>query len=228
MIKPLDENEVFDVLDERKGYLISNYGRCYSLKTNKFLKPNLNNRGYQRFDIKYIENGRIIYRKQVFAHLEVVKHFGDCNGNTISDLEKFIDILNIDHRDRNKFNNRQSNLQITSARVNQLRKFVCYEDIDSIYDDIFWGCMNLESINLTEAIFIVSSYKKSLKELAKKIRMQFTLQEFIFASKQIKSIGSMLDSLNLEYKTDLKKSNLTLRNKFDKDLKVTVKLKREN
>ena len=139
MIKPLDANEVFDVLDARKGYLISNYGRCYSLKTNKFLKPNINSNGYQRYDIRYVENGIDIFRKQVFAHLEVVKHFGDCNGNTIENLSKFIDIMQIDHRDRNKLNNRCSNLQITSAKVNQRRKYVKLEDIDLIYDDIFWG-----------------------------------------------------------------------------------------
>lgn len=134
MIKPIDANEVFDILDDRKGYLISNYGRCYSLKTNKFLKPNINSNGYQRYDIRYTENGKDIFRKQVFAHLEVVKHFGDCNGNTISDMGKFIDIINIDHRDRNKFNNRQSNLQITSALVNQRRKYVPIDKIDTICD----------------------------------------------------------------------------------------------
>lgn len=137
MIIPIDANEKFDVLDERKGYLISNYGRCYSLKTNKFLKPNLNNNGYQRYDIRYVKNGKDTFREQVFVHLAVVEHFGDCNGNTIDKLSKFIDIINIDHRDRNKLNNKQSNLQITSAKVNQKRKYVPIEEIDNIIDDIF-------------------------------------------------------------------------------------------
>lgn len=136
MIIPIDANEKFDILDERKGYLISSYGRCYSLKTGKFLKPNINNCGYQRYDIRYVEKGKDIYRKQVFAHLAVVEHFGDCNGNTFDHMSKYIDIINVDHRDRNRFNNKQSNLQITSALVNQRRKYVPVSQIDTVCDDI--------------------------------------------------------------------------------------------
>ena len=136
MLVPIAVDEKFDVLDERKGYLISNYGRCYSLKTNQFLKPNINSSGYQRFDIRYINDGKVLFRQQVFAHLAVVEHFGDCNGNTLDKLSKYIDIVNIDHRDRNRMNNKQSNLQITSARVNQKRKFLPIDMIDTVYDDV--------------------------------------------------------------------------------------------
>ena len=137
MLTPIALDEKFEAIDKKRHYLISNYGRCYSVVSGRFLKSNINSNGYLRYDLAYNENNKRIYRQQIFAHIEVVKHFGDCNGNTISELQKYIDIVNIDHRDRNRLNNKQSNLQIVSAKVNQRRKFVPIEEVDSIIDDIF-------------------------------------------------------------------------------------------
>lgn len=140
MLIPIAQDEKFDVLDKNGRYLISNYGRCYSIKTNRFMKPNINNNGYARVDIfdKFDNKAKTkVNRKQVFLHIAVVEHFGDCYGNTFDKMEKYIDILNIDHRNRNKTDNRQANLQIVSAKVNQQRKYVPIEDIDKI-NDIFY------------------------------------------------------------------------------------------
>lgn len=132
MIEVIAPDEKFDVLDKHREYLISNYGRCYSLKTKKFIKPNVNSNGYARFDISHRVKGNEYSRKQIFAHLAVVEHFGDKFGNTFENLSKYIDIINVDHRNRNRMDNRQHNLQIVSAKCNQQRKYLDESQIDNI------------------------------------------------------------------------------------------------
>lgn len=103
-------------------YLITNFGRAFSLKKNKFIKPRLNNQNYPRIDVQHFINNQRVYRKQVFLHIEVVKVFGDCYGKTIKKLASKIDILNIDHINKDREDCKQSNLQIVSAKENQRRK----------------------------------------------------------------------------------------------------------
>lgn len=120
--------------DPYRQYLISNFGRVYSLKSNKFLKPFINNCGYLRADIRYFKKNRKTnkYRKMVFIHIEVVKVFGDCIGNKISEQKKYIDVINIDHINKNKYDCRQSNLQIVSALENQRRKNLSDDELMKI------------------------------------------------------------------------------------------------
>lgn len=138
MLEVIAPDEKFDVLDKYKEYLISNYGRCYSIKSNMFIKPNINSNGYARFDIQHSENNERIFRKQIFAHIAVVEHFGDKFGNTYENLKKQINKINIDHRNKNKLDNRQQNLQIVSFKCNLQRRFIDETKIDDItqYDNI--------------------------------------------------------------------------------------------
>lgn len=132
MIEVIALDEKFDVLDKHNEYLISNYGRCYSLKTKKFLKSNINSCGYVRFDLSHRVKGNDYSRKQVFAHIAVVEHFGDKFGNTFDGASKYIDVINIDHRNKNRLDNRQHNLQIVSAKCNQQRKYLNESQIDDL------------------------------------------------------------------------------------------------
>ncbi|MGN1222340.1 MAG: NUMOD4 domain-containing protein [Christensenellales bacterium] len=132
MLEVIVPDEKFDVLDKNGRYLISNYGRCYSIKSNRFIKPNINNKGYARFDIQQYKNNERIFRKQIFAHIAVVEHFGDKFGNTLADVSNYIDKINIDHRNKNRLDNRQQNLQIVSFKCNQQRKYLNEEEIDDI------------------------------------------------------------------------------------------------
>ena len=132
MLEVIAPDEKFVALDKYKEYLISNYGRCYSVKSGKFIKPNLNNKGYARFDISHRVKGSEFSRKMVFAHIAVVEHFGDVFGNTINNASKYIDKINIDHRNKNRLDNRQQNLQIVSFKCNQQRKHIDYSEIDDI------------------------------------------------------------------------------------------------
>lgn len=132
-------DERFDILDEYNDYLISNYGRCYSIKSKMFVRPNLNNSGYARFDIQHgKDKDKKRIRQQVFAHLAVVEHFGDKFGNTFEEKIDCIEKINVDHRNGNRLDNRQCNLQIVSAKCNQQRKYLQYDEIDDIsnYKDI--------------------------------------------------------------------------------------------
>lgn len=100
-------------------YLLSNYGRWFSLKSMKIVKQNLNNSGYLRLNTK-TKDGRIIS----FTHIAVVYMFGDCNGKRISPKALLSDMgLTIDHRDGNKLNNMQSNLEIVTFQENINRKY---------------------------------------------------------------------------------------------------------
>lgn len=137
MLEVIASDEKFDVLDKNHEYLISNYGRCYSVKRNMFLKPNINSSGYARFDIGKIANGKR-ERKQIFIHIAVVEHFGDKFGNTFENAKKYIDKINIDHRNANRLDNRQSNLQLVSFKCNQQRKYIDKSEIDNpdVYDNI--------------------------------------------------------------------------------------------
>lgn len=107
------------------GYKISNLGRVYSEKTNKILKNNFNNSGYQRVELS-IKNRR----KHFFVHIKVVEKFGDCNGRRIpSHIDTLVEMgLSIDHRDGNKNNNSVDNLEIVTHQENCLRRSRGYEN----------------------------------------------------------------------------------------------------
>lgn len=103
-----------------EGYLLSNKGRWYSQKTGRVLVQAPNSSGYYRVSLR-VEGERI----RPFTHIKVVELFGDKYGNripknngTLRELS-----LSIDHLNRNKKNNRQSNLELTTHAENCKRKF---------------------------------------------------------------------------------------------------------
>lgn len=102
-------------------YLISSHGRWYSVKKRQFLKQWPNNHGYMR--VKVYTNGK---PSNVFTHITVVAHFGDCTGNVVPIEEYSLRKLklSIDHLDRNKSNNSIHNLEIVSHVENCKRKSI--------------------------------------------------------------------------------------------------------
>jgi len=130
----LFQNERFEFIKGYNNkYLISNYGRVFNLNTFSFLEINMNSKGYPRVELySGIKNG-IRQRKMEFLHLLVVEYFGDCNGNKFADMP-FVDIINVDHLDRDRKNCRQDNLEIVSARENQLRKFYNADKLQNLQE----------------------------------------------------------------------------------------------
>lgn len=113
-----------------EGYYISNMGRWYSTKSNRLLMQEPNSSGYLRAELHI--DGK---RKHIFTHIKVVELFGDCYGHRIPPNNgTLIELgLSIDHRNRDKFNNRQANLELVPHTENCLRKFRKYK-IGGLYN----------------------------------------------------------------------------------------------
>jgi len=89
------------------------------MKSMKIIRQNPNNSGYLRLNAK-TKSGRIM----AFTHISVVYMFGDCNGNRIPPNVSLSELgLTIDHRDGNKKNNMQSNLELVTFQENIDRKY---------------------------------------------------------------------------------------------------------
>lgn len=103
------------------GYYVSNMGRWYSAKRNRILSQQPNTAGYMRPD--FMVNGE---RVRPFTHIKVVEFFGDCNGTKIPpNTKRLRDLrLSVDHLNRDRQDNRQSNLELVPHRVNCARKYL--------------------------------------------------------------------------------------------------------
>lgn len=112
------KGEKWKLVDE--NYLLSNFGRWYSVVRKKILKQNKNNWGYYR---AYLQTG--VVKKHVFTHIKVVELFGDKNGSTIPENASSLRELglSIDHVNRSKRNNRFDNLELVTHQENCIRKF---------------------------------------------------------------------------------------------------------
>lgn len=104
-----------------EDYYISNRGRWYSVRTQKLIVQAPNSAGYLRATVS--KDGK---QKHLFTHIKVVELFGDCNDTKLpAGLETLRELgISIDHLDRNKNNNRQSNLEIVTHSENCKRKFL--------------------------------------------------------------------------------------------------------
>lgn len=95
-------NEKFLQIKNYPDYYISNYGRVYSIKRNKILKPFINNCGYCLITL-YNEYGF----KKITIHSLVAENF----------LEKK-EGCEINHKDENKLNNKVDNLEWLTHKEN--------------------------------------------------------------------------------------------------------------
>ena len=94
--------------NEKTKYLISNYGRVYSLKTKKFLKPHSDKDGY--YDVCLHHNGRHYIR----IHRLVAMVF-------IPKLDKNKNQIN--HKNGKKKDNKKKNLEWCDNSENQIHAY---------------------------------------------------------------------------------------------------------
>lgn len=120
-------------------YAISSKGRCWSYKTNKFLKENINNDGYLRFSL--FKDGE---HKRYLAHRLVAKSFVDnpnqypeinhinenVKDNCVENLEWCTHKQNINYGSRNK--------KVSLALKNNQNSAKRVQNIDTlnIYDSL--------------------------------------------------------------------------------------------
>ena len=147
MIK-IEKDEKFKFIDGYNNkYLISNYGKVFNLRTFKFLKINKNSSGYPRVELYKGNKNGIRLRKMEFLHLLVVKYFGDCMGRTFSNKEfDNINILEVDHIDKNPMHCYQSNLQIVSNKENIRRKYIDNFERNKLIEKAKFNYINLQEI----------------------------------------------------------------------------------
>lgn len=116
MLVVITPKEVFKSF--RKKYLISNFGRVYSIAHNKFLKCYKNTEGYVMFEDTTVVNKKR-KRKFWYVHITVVELFGDKFGKIRKENPKLV----IDHVDGDKENNNINNLELVTQSVNVVRGY---------------------------------------------------------------------------------------------------------
>lgn len=113
------------------NYILFENGKWFSIRYLKYLKPFVNNFGYERVDL--IDNEGNKHR--VFTHIKIVEYFGDCKGNRLPSNNGTLRELglSIDHRDRNKHHNGVKNLEIVTHQENCKRRFKSDEELDELF-----------------------------------------------------------------------------------------------
>lgn len=96
------EECVRDIIGYEPFYKITDQGRIYSKIRNRYLKPYPNPKGYLLIDLR---------GKAYSVHRLVARHF--------SQLPLGFEVLQINHKDGNKKNNKMSNLEWTTNLENQ-------------------------------------------------------------------------------------------------------------
>lgn len=91
------------------GYYISNFGRVYSTKSKKILKPSKMNKGTTYYEIQLMMNGK---KKHYSIHRLVAEYFVKKENETYN-------IVN--HIDGNIYNNKYNNLEWTTQQNNVVK-----------------------------------------------------------------------------------------------------------
>jgi hypothetical protein len=126
--------ESFKFIKNYENYLISDEGRVFSIKSHKFLKPYINNRGYYLVSLC---NYKI--KKNFTVHRLVGFHF----------LENPENKKLIDHINNNKLNNRLNNLRWCSYTENNINKKISKNNTTGIKGVYFNKQKNKYCVQIT-------------------------------------------------------------------------------
>ena len=99
----MSKKEIFKEIPFYEDYLISNIGRVYSKKSDKFVKCWINNRGY--LSITLCKNGK---RKNYLIHRLIAQAF----------IPNPKNLPMINHKDENPLNNNIENLEWCTSKYN--------------------------------------------------------------------------------------------------------------
>jgi hypothetical protein len=114
----MEESEEWKVITNTPNYSISTLGKVKNNKTQKILKNKINNKQYVIV---------VLYKKNYLIHQLVATHY----------LPNINNYLQIDHKNRNKNDNRLINLRWCNNSLNQ-RNMVKQLNKSSIYKGVCW------------------------------------------------------------------------------------------
>lgn len=108
-VELIEQDEIFKTVrisnEYYKNYLISNYGRVYSLNVERFIYHSIDNHGYVRYKLR--KNGKTKYISgQRLVAFSFVKNYQPNIYNTVN------------HLDENPLNNKWTNLEWTNDKGN--------------------------------------------------------------------------------------------------------------
>lgn len=137
------ESEIYkDVLGFEGLYKVSNFGNVLILRTNRLMKPDVDNRGYYIYGLSI--NGK---QKKIKAHRLVYFTFNECADKS----------LQINHLDRVKTNNKLSNLELVNTRENSTHREIGKAK-SSKYTGVSWG----KRENKWRATIMINKHQKYL------------------------------------------------------------------
>lgn len=199
------EIEVFTTIKENENYLISNFGRIYSIKKEAILNGHVNEFGYNKVKIpmRKDNNGKQIFKNCSFHRL-VAEAF------IVNEKNK----PQVNHIDGNKLNNYVTNLEWNTAKENIIhgfknglydKNYICEEDM-----------IGLEGTTLKGQDFIVDrKYEVRDNTHYYVIIFKGSNNEKIVSKKQIvdKNFSDFIYLVNDSYVTSLELKNVL--NSFD-------------
>lgn len=132
-------------------YMISNYGRVYSIQSNKFITGDINNAGYERvclYNKNHIPNKQRFFKHRLVALLFVP------NPNNLPE---------VNHKDANKNNNYYMNLEWVSRLDNERHSRIygnkIFKPYIVIYNDMTFSIYGF-STELASIIGVTNSLVK--------------------------------------------------------------------
>lgn len=105
-------------------YYITDKGKCFNSKTNRYLKGQMSNSGYLNYSLSITPSNK----KRLYAHRLVAQFFLN-NGQEIKKGYE------VNHKDCNKFNNAVNNLEIITSQQNSQHAWDnhCHTNMRTLY-----------------------------------------------------------------------------------------------
>ena len=105
-------------------YYITDEGKCFNSKTNRYLKGQLSNSGYLNYNISITPSNK----KRLYAHRLVAQFF-------LNDGQEIVKGFEVNHKDCDKMNNTVNNLEIVTCQQNSQHAWDshCHTNIKTVY-----------------------------------------------------------------------------------------------
>lgn len=170
----LEENEIAKHIEGYEGlYLITNFGRLWSVKSKKFMKLNV----LQRREYLYVNLSKQSQKKHYYIHRLVAIHFVENSNPTEYNI--------IDHKNGNKIDNKSENLRWCNVQLN-MRNTKKQNNTSSKYKGVYLSFSKWQSEITINRVKINLGRHKTEEEAAiayNQYIIDNNLQEFFILNK---------------------------------------------